>query len=396
MADNAAPETYRQALVAHLKSQEGLLDSTLEAAFLAVPRHIFLPDEALERAYSDEAIPIKRDPDSTILSSSSQPTMMALMLRQLRLREGDNVLEIGAGSGYNAALMQNIVGEKGNVTSVELDQGLAKQAALNLQKVSLGAVVNLVNADGAMGYAPRASYDRIIATVAIWDVPTAWERQLKPSGILVAPIWLESMQVSAAFTLQDDGSLYSRQNIPCGFIPLRGIAAGPIVQQRVSSSALLLSANAITELDSAAIHLLLSDDTEVAHLGISLSDMEYWRGFVPYLTLNTPEETRFAHYSVGENQQAYGLEGSGFGLIAPGSACFVPYSGHGEVYCYAGADAFMALREVIDRWDKAGRPGGDKLRLRLRPKESSEPLPEQPQAKVYARPFHDLVVWLDV
>src|SRR6185369_4650974 len=128
------------------------------------------------------------------------------------------------------------------------------------------AVITIVNADGAMGYAPRASYDRIIATVAVWDIPLAWQRQLKPNGILVAPIWLESMQVSAAFVVQEDGSLYSHMNIPCGFIALRGIAAGPNVTQRISSSALVLGANSISRFDSAAVHALLSEDLEINHV----------------------------------------------------------------------------------------------------------------------------------
>lgn len=395
MPDSPEAKLYRQALVQTLKKQSGLLDPALEAAFQAIPRHVFLPEETLEKAYSDEAIAIKRDNDGSVLSSSSQPSMMAIMLRQLRLREGDNVLEIGTGSGYNAAIMQHVVGERGIVTSVDLDHDLTQQANINLQQVALRAVVNVVNADGAMGYAPRASYDRIIATAAIWDVPPAWERQLKNDGILVAPIWLESMQVSAAFVIQPDGTLFSRQNIPCGFIQLRGMSAGPTVQQRISGSTLVLSTNHARQIDSAAIHLLLSEDEETVHLGIPLSDSELWRGFLPYLTLNTPSDYMFVHYAVGEGQKDYGLSGSGFALVTRGSACFVPYGSQGEAHSFAGADAFMALQEAVDSWDKAGRPGSDHLRLRLIPHRSSEPVPKTQYSKTYARPYHNLQVWLE-
>ncbi len=389
-------EAYRRALVERLKQKEGLLDPMLEAAFLAVPRHVFLPEETLEKAYSDEAIGIKRDTDGTLLSSSSQPSMMALMLRQLRLRKGDNVLEIGSGTGYNAAIMQQIIGENGSVTSVELDHELAQRASLNLQKVSLGAVITIVNADGAMGYAPRASYDRIIATVAVWDIPLAWPRQLKTNGILVAPIWLESMQASAAFVVQEDGSLYSHTNIPCGFIALRGMAAGPVMQQRISSSALIISAHHVSRIDSASVQSLLSYDAETNHLGMPLTDSELWRDFVPYLTLNTPEGYQFIQYSVGENQQAFGLEGNGFALTSRGSACFVPYNGQGAANCYAGADAFIAMQDSLRAWDNAGRPGSGRLRLRLVAKGSNETIPAKPNTKVYSRQYHDVHVWLDV
>lgn len=396
MADKT-PQAYQKALIAHLKKQEGLLDKTLEAALLAVPRHLFLPDETLESAYSDDAIPIKQEADGTVLSSSSQPSMMALMLRQLRLRKGDNVLEIGAGTGYNAALMQHIIGERGHVTAVEFDPQLAQQATVNLQKVRLGAVVDIVNADGALGYSPRASYDRIIATVAVWDVPSAWVKQLKPDGILVAPIWVESMQVSAAFVMQPDGSLYSRQNVPCGFISLRGIAAGPNVHRRVSGSTLVLSSNDAEQIDGAMLNTLLSDDAENNNLSLSLNLNEFWRGFIPYLTLNLPEGFQFAMYSVGEGRQDYGLEESGFALIGRGSACFVGYKGKGFAQCFGSADTFMALEGVLQSWDGAGRPGADRLRLQLLPKEGSDIVAmERSNAKVYSRQYSDLLVWMEV
>jgi protein-L-isoaspartate(D-aspartate) O-methyltransferase len=391
-----SPEQYRRALVEELKKQEGLLDPALEAAFLAVPRHLFLSDEPLEKAYADDAIAIKRDPDGTVLSSSSQPSMMAIMLRQLRLRKGDNVLEIGTGSGYNAAVMQYMVGERGMVTSIELDNELAEKAVANLQRLRLGAIITVVNADGALGYAPRASYDRIIATVSLWDIPTAWTKQLKPGGILVAPIWLESMQVSGAFVIQPDGSLFSRQNIPCGFVPLRGIAAVPNFNRRVGSSPLLLSSNEAERIDVAAMHSLLSDIPEVTFLGEPLSVNEYWRGFVPYLTLNIPEGYIFALYSVGESQQAYGLEGSGFALMAPGSMCFVNYKGKGEVHCFGGSDSFMALDAALEGWEAASRPGSDRMRLQLLPKESYGPSTPQHNTRIYPRQYHDLQVWLEI
>lgn len=390
-----SPDVYRKALINELKKHDGLLDPTLEAAFLAVPRHLFLPDETLEAAYADQAIAIKQESDGTVLSSSSQPSMMALMLHQLRLREGDNVLEIGAGSGYNAAIMQTIIGERGNVTSVELDKLLADRAIANLQKARLSAVVNIVNADGAMGYAPRAAYDRIIATVAVWDVPTSWVKQLKQDGILVAPIWLESMQVSAAFVIQPDGSLYSRNNIPCGFIQLRGIAAGPNVMRRVSGSTLTLSSNDAAKIDGAALQSLLSDDAETTYLGTPLSFSEYWRGFVPYLTIHMPEDYLFAMYSVGEGQKDFGLEGEGFALLTRGSACFVRYQGKGEVNMFGGSDALMALQAVLDQWEQAGRPGADRIRIQVLPKDADEPVEHPSHTKVYDRLYNQLRVWME-
>src|SRR5215207_5816459 len=196
MADKAAPAALNDALIDSLKRRGDLLDAHIEAAFRAVPRHFFLPNASLEDAYADDAIPVKRDDSGTVLSSCSQPAMIAGMLAQLRLNPGDNVLEIGTGTGYAAALMQHIVGKNGKVTTVELDQDLVRMATDNLQRVSLASKVNVVHADGSVGYAPRASYDRIIITASVWDIAPAWVTQLKANGLLVAPLWLDAIQVS--------------------------------------------------------------------------------------------------------------------------------------------------------------------------------------------------------
>src|SRR4051812_10370955 len=100
-----------QQLVDQMKSGGHLASRSIEAAFRAVPRHLFLPDNPLEEVYRDQAIATK-SLQERVVSSSSQPTMMAIMLQQLDLRPGQRVLEIGAGTGYNAALMARIVGKR--------------------------------------------------------------------------------------------------------------------------------------------------------------------------------------------------------------------------------------------------------------------------------------------
>src|SRR5574338_1102375 len=135
----ANPPTH-ESLIAALKEADLLNDPRMEKAFRDVPRHFFLPDLPPEQVYVDDAVPIKRDESGGVVSSSSQPSMMAIMLNQLRLYEGCNVLEIGAGTGYNAAIMQQIVGMAGNVTTIEIDREVALKAEDNLSRAGMSDV----------------------------------------------------------------------------------------------------------------------------------------------------------------------------------------------------------------------------------------------------------------
>lgn len=367
----------------------GLLDASLEAAFRALPRAAFLPNLPPDQVYKDEAVPTKIDEDGTVLSSASQPSMMAIMLRQLDLKPGHNVLEIGTGTGYNAALMQYIVGDKGKVTTVEIDAQVAEQARANLQRAAMSRV-QVVEGDGAVGYAPRANYDRIIVTAGIWDVPRTWVRQMKPKSILVAPIWMDGFEVSAAFTLQPDGTLSSSDNRLCWFIRLRGRASGPESAVRVATSGLYVYSSA--HIDSAALQMLLSDDAEESYLGVQLDSWDYWRGFLPYFVLHVPDSFVLARYQVDRDMSPYGITSSGFALITQGSACFVPVGAQGAARSFGSADAVLAVQEMIAAWERDGKPRQDRLRLRLVPTGQSF---DANGARVYTRRDHDLIAWLE-
>ncbi len=370
-----------------------LTDPAIAAAFEAVPRALFLPGHPAEEVYQDRAVVTKRDSTGAAISTASQPTMMAEMLAQLALRPGMNVLEIGAGTGYNAALMQYLVGEGGRVTALELDADVAQQAQENLYRAGFSQVT-VVHADGAAGYAPRAAYDRIIATTAVWDVPPAWTRQLKPRGRLVMPLQLHAAQASVSLTPQADGSLYSAHNIPCRFVLMRGSAAVPNLVRQIGSSPLTLWSLDAEQLDPARLHLLLAQDDEVNHLHTGLTGEETWAGLMQYTMLNAPPDVQLATYFIPEGQQAYGLEaGSGYVILAPGSACFIPYKGSGEAYCFAGSEAFIVAQTLLDEWQSIGRPGADRLRVRLTPVEGAAP--EVLRGRVYRRIDHYVHVWID-
>src|ERR1700704_4770800 len=154
MADAAA---LHRALVDGLVSRRCITDPRVEAAFRAVPRHLFLPSLAPEEAYRNVAIPTKLV-DGEAVSSSSQPAIMAIMLEQLGLEPGHRVLEIGAGTGYNAALIAHIVGQGGHVVTIDIDDDLVLLARQHLAAAGFDRV-DVRCADGGYGYPEGAPFD---------------------------------------------------------------------------------------------------------------------------------------------------------------------------------------------------------------------------------------------
>lgn len=212
-----------QALVDQLKQTKSIRTPRVEAAFRAVPRHLFLPNVPPEKVYRDEAIVTKRL-DGQSVSSSSQPAVMAIMLEQLDLQPGHSVLEIGAGTGYNAALISHIVGSTGQVVAIDIDKDITENALKHLAEAGFDKV-QVICTDGGFGYPSAAPYDRIILTVGAWDIAPAWREQLKPNGRLVLPLTVqEDVQITVAFE-ETDGYLMSISASPCGFMKLRGAFA---------------------------------------------------------------------------------------------------------------------------------------------------------------------------
>jgi protein-L-isoaspartate(D-aspartate) O-methyltransferase len=148
-----------------------------------------LAERGLEAVYQDDAFVTKRGPRGMPLSSSSQPALMAEMLELLDLRAGHRVLEIGSGTGYNAALLAHIVGSNGRVTTVDVDSELAKRARGALREAGYPASVRV--GDGRDGLPKSAPYDRIIVTACADEIPRTWLEQLTEGGRLELPLRLD-------------------------------------------------------------------------------------------------------------------------------------------------------------------------------------------------------------
>lgn len=223
--DPHAAQQMHQALVVNLTHDGLLADPAIAAAFRDTPRHLFLPNHSLEEIYADKAIAVKREGDEWI-SSSSQPAMMAIMLAQLGLEPGQRVLEIGTGTGYNAALIAHIVGPRGRVISVDIDAELI--AVARAQLAAAGRTeVELRCADGALGAPDMAPFDRIIVTVGAWDLLPAWREQLAPGGRIVVPLTILPGLMLSLGIEQRAGRWEAVSARPCGFLLMRGAEAHP-------------------------------------------------------------------------------------------------------------------------------------------------------------------------
>ncbi|WP_225832072.1 methyltransferase domain-containing protein [Streptomyces sp. NK08204] len=217
-------------------------DGVWREAFAAVPRHVFVPyyyawaagagggherrwgespdREDRERwvrgAYAD--VPLAtRMRDGELLSSSSRPSLMARMLVELRVGDGHRVLEVGAGTGYNAALLCHRLGDDGLVTTVDLDPEITESARRHLAEAGHHPLV--VTGDGARGVPRRAPFDRIIATCELPTVPRAWLAQCRPGARVLTPLATGLV----ALTVRDAGHAEGRfLDQPAHFVPLRG------------------------------------------------------------------------------------------------------------------------------------------------------------------------------
>src|SRR5215467_14300763 len=221
-ADAAAA---RARLARELRHRGRALSRSVAEAFAQVPRHVFVPEVGPAAAYRDEAFVIKCGPDGLPVSSSSQPAMMAIMLDQLGLESGHRVLEIGTGTGYNAAVMSAVVGPGGEVVTVDIDPELVARARSSLLAAGYDTVT-VKCADGGYGDPPGAPFDRVIVTAGAWDIAPAWFGQLGPGGRLVLPLSVRGLQLSVGFQRAGDVWL-STSAWRCGFVRMLGAYAGP-------------------------------------------------------------------------------------------------------------------------------------------------------------------------
>jgi len=201
----------RQRMVAEQLRRRGIHDERVLAAMGAVPRERFVPRDLRPRAYDDSALPIGEG------QTISQPYMVARTCELAHLTGGDNVLEVGSGSGYQAA----VLGEIGaHVVGIERIDVLGERSRVSLSEAGYDNV-EIVIGDGSLGYLPRAPYDRIVVAAAAPTIPKALVEQLVEGGRLVIPVGPRYMQKLQAVEKRN-GQLVTVDYDACVFVPLVG------------------------------------------------------------------------------------------------------------------------------------------------------------------------------
>ncbi|HWD01147.1 MAG TPA: methyltransferase domain-containing protein [Amycolatopsis sp.] len=246
-----ATQRLRRRLVRQLIAEDALHDPRWIDAFRTVPRHVFLPrfftragdrwaafDRSdpgwLDRVYSRDVLVTQLDDDSSLweqartcgpipgepTSSSSMPAIMAIMLEELRVADGHRVLEIGTGTGYNAALLSHRCGS-GAVSTIDIDGELVATARTHLR--AAGYAPSTAVGDGTLGFPSGILFDRVICTAAVSSVPLAWLEQTLPGGHIVTtlnrPLGAGLVRLTAGRGPTAHGRVLSRDG---RFMPLRG------------------------------------------------------------------------------------------------------------------------------------------------------------------------------
>jgi protein-L-isoaspartate(D-aspartate) O-methyltransferase len=330
----------RRRYVEQIRQSGVPLPPELAAAFASVPREAFVPDgfqgrgggwirpadpNFLPTVYSNDVLVTKVD-GQTPISSSSQPSLMAIMIMALRVQPGLRILEIGAGTGYNAALLAAL-GAK--VTSIDVQADVAAGARSAVARAGI-AGVRVEHADGYAGL-PGEHFDRVIVTVGIGGVSPRWLAQLDPGGFVIAPVKHASMHPVLAVSGPPSGPVTATVVCPAGFM----LASGPLNADHPGSFPPPVTVGTLEGLRPFAPARFDPPLDERAYRNLWYA-AGAWNRRATHTTLPDSDQSRVALLDE---------PGTGGAVILPDGAVLA-----------GDPDSGLAATRVLDRWTEAGRP----------------------------------------
>ncbi len=363
-------EKFQKQLLEQAQSNyyETPISAATQKAFLETPRHKFIKryriggskewkevneenlEEHLSMLYADRAVILFGDNDGEVSSTISQPSFVLRMLDMLKLEPGQKAFELGAGSGWNAALMGRLVCPEGSVYSLELIPQVARAAQENVETMGL-TNVHIIEGDAGEGYPDAAPYDRVIFTAGTFDLPRPFFEQVVEGGLMLAVIKNEGGG-DTLFLLNKLGDHFeSIDAMPCGFVPMKG------KHQYKSLEPL--------EIES------LSGWDEIADQPVRTRPFWWggqgnwnlaWRtiGIRFFLSISEPWFRTFKTKKDDQHVEYY------FGLWDPENKSLV-LARDDALLSYGNSTAEECLLERIDQWTKLGMPSAPSFQLKIYP-----------------------------
>jgi len=371
MTEERADVTARlERLIGSIREAAPETSERVLAAFRAVPRHVFvsevhvdIPDGgsktlvcdprspskgALDFVYQDAALRQWRlcADGETRLSMNSLPSMTAQALTALEIEDGHRVLEVGAGTGYAAALLGHLVGHSGAVVSMEIVPEFAAAAQRTIAELGLDQV-RLTEGDGALGYPSGAPFDRIMASVSLSQVRRAWLDQLRPQGKILLPLRLTPGGDVLIVLQEEGGDLIGRGIRSCGYQPL----LGPYGYDEHEGLA-------CTDSDSALKSLVERERESLDFIGAMVGDIEEALDFQFWLYLHDDWGALILNQAQGTLWPV--------ALLDPSRTTLAAWRiGETRVRLYGGPEARGRFLAGYERWTQQGRPRPADLRMQV-------------------------------
>ncbi|PZT75769.1 methyltransferase, FxLD system [Streptomyces sp. AC1-42W] len=396
------PHQYREALAQRLVDSGRLRSQGAIDAFRTTDRHAFLPDIDLENAYKEDAVPIKHDVHGEMISCISAPSIVATQLEQLGAQPGHKVLEAGAATGYNAALLGKIVSPGGQVWTLDVDQDLVAGAGKHLAQAGVDNAT-AVMADGAAGLPEHAPYDRIIFTVGAGDVPVKILDQLAPGGRLVLPMRIRG-SISRSFAFERDGETWKTVSCEMAtFIPLRkGVCDDMYTLVPMAGDGnVRLETFSEQDIDRDALRTVLDQQQTKLYTGVKFRQGSAWEWLYLYLAcvlsnglsrLPGQRPGFTPHFGWGSMAA---LDGGSLAYLTiregedtEGRYWEIGVIGHGE----AGTDLAERVVDEIRAWDATGGNGAPEPGFRMAVADSRDRLASSDPRFVVDKPCSRLVV----
>lgn len=322
------------------------------------------PSTARQRIASDEG-------QEELFIHNSDHRTTATMADQLNLEPGMRVLQVGTGSGHGTAILSQIAGGDGGVVTIDIDERMAQQAGQRLAEVGLDGVETICG-DGWLGWPKGAPYDRIQVTVGPEDVSPHWMAQLKEGGILVVPLWLRGYRVSVAFEKRGKG-LHSRSIRPCMYSPIGGRPERNEGWYSVGGAAayVTIALDWQKQVDLENLSLLFQGENRERDLGRSPKEMFPAQDRPSGLFICFTRDP--GAYLILSQSDGLPFRGTAYAVIDTevGNATLLAETLYGKLLVYGDGPTHGRMLDLLDLWDRLGRPSLDKLRLDLLPETDS-------------------------